>query len=62
MRVDGVELPALLRVEEDLEGFLDAFEEGVVVRVACETGFFVRVVFEYFFPICIRYKGTDQII
>jgi hypothetical protein len=34
MLVDGVVLPPALRVGEDLEGFLDAFEEGVVVRRA----------------------------
>jgi hypothetical protein len=32
--VDRVELPALNRVQEDFGGFLDAFEEGVVVHTA----------------------------
>ena len=43
--VDRVELPAADWVEEDLGGFLDAFEKGVVFGVAGRC-FLVRVVAE----------------
>jgi hypothetical protein len=48
--VDGVVLPALDGVEQDLGGFLDAFEEGVVVD-ATGRSFFVGMVFENFFAV-----------
>lgn len=49
--VDGVELAAALGVCEDLEGFLDALEECVVVGVADSACFLVGVMLEHLFPI-----------
>lgn len=48
--VDGIELAALDRVEEDFGGFLDAFEEGIVFRGA-GRGFLVGVVAEDLFAV-----------
>lgn len=45
MVVDGVELPALDWVREDVGGFLDALEEGIVL-VSTLGGALVRVVLE----------------
>ena len=48
--VDGVILAAFYGVEQDLGGFLDAFEERVVFGGA-GGGFFVRVVAKDFFTV-----------
>jgi hypothetical protein len=48
--VDGIVLAALDGVEEDLGGFLDAFEKGIVVDSA-SSGFFVGMVLEDLFPV-----------
>lgn len=50
MLVDGVELTAFDGVEQDLSGFLDAFEERVVFGGA-RCGALVRVVAEDFFAV-----------
>lgn len=50
--VDGIELSAPLGVREDLHRFLYAFEERVVVRLAC-AGLLVRVVFKHFLAVWV---------
>lgn len=49
--VDGIELTATFGVGEDFHGFLNAFEECVVVGLAGCSGFFIGVVFEYFLSV-----------
>ena len=45
MLVNGIELAALDRIEEDLGGFLDTFEKAVVFG-ATSSGLLVRMVTE----------------
>ena len=62
--IDRVELTTLLGVCEDLVSFLDALEEGIVVRIlvdACKIErvgndvrrrLLIRVMLEHLFPVC----------
>ena len=52
VRIDRVKLTATFGVSEDFHGFLDAFEECIVVGLASGSGFFVGVVFEDFLSVC----------
>jgi len=45
MFVDGIELTALDRIEKDFGGFLDTFEEVVILSAPCGC-FLIRVVAE----------------